>query len=87
MGQSKLDPFDIVLVEGGDEKLNNAYPKAYPARGPKLDLIAKAFADLQKNGGGIDGDLSMKHCFTSPAFLAKRPRSNALRLCIAYLAS
>jgi len=84
MGQSNLPPFDIELIEGGEEKLANAYPKAYPAKGLKGDLIAKAFQDLENHGGGMNNDTTKKHCFASPAFLATRKRTKALRLCIAY---
>lgn len=84
MGQSTLQPFDIELVEGGEEKLANAYPKAYPARGPKRELLKKAFEDLEKFGGGIDNDINAKCCFASPAFLAQRKRTKAYRLCIAF---
>lgn len=84
MGQSTLQPFDIELVEGGEEKLANAYPKAYPARGPKRELLKKAFEDLEKFGGGTDNDINAKCCFASPAFLAQRKRTKAFRLCLAF---
>ena len=58
-------------MQGGEEKLMNAYPKAFPARGPKRELMMKAFYDLERFGGGSNNNLNAKCCFASPAFLAK----------------
>ena len=33
LGKSKLNPFDIELIEGGEEKLMKKRPRAYPLKG------------------------------------------------------
>ena len=83
MGQSNLKEFDLEFLPGGEEALNNSHLKAFPAKGIKREMIQKAFQDLENLGGGKNNDIEVSICFASPCFLASRPRSPNLRLCLA----
>ena len=82
MGQMLVEPFDIDLIEGGEQHLMDHKPKPFPARGPKKDLIQKSFLEIEANGGGTNNEAGIQ--FASPCFLATRPRSTKVRVCTAY---
>jgi len=83
MGQARdVSEFDIELVENAYESLEKLGTKAYATKGPLRDKMNETTAQmLDQNVVTRSGWVR----FAFPAFFAKRPRSDKLRLCINFI--
>lgn len=87
MGQARDVPEfdDVDLIEGGDEKLKKLNLKPYPVKGELSKKLKETLSEMKRAGVGQSPDPSKPTYYAFPAFFAKRPRSNKLRLCINYV--
>lgn len=82
MGQANVKPFDIELKPGALDRLSKKRVRPYPLKGEHKNLMEKALDEMAHAGVGRKNPLNT--AVVSPAFFAKRPRSDKLRLCVSY---
>src|SRR5947209_4726541 len=71
MGQAKVDPYDVELIEGGEEKLNKVKSRPFPLRGPMRTMLRDAVKAMEKAGVGTWNSSGVQ--FASPCFFTRRP--------------
>ena len=83
MGQARdVAEFDIELVDNAYESLDKLGVKAYGVKGPLRQKMRETTAQMCEQG--VTTPKSWVR-FAFPAFFAKRPRSDKLRLCINFI--
>ena len=82
LGMAKVEPFDIELKAGAEERLATKCNKPYPIKGELRDKLKTTIKEMEEARVGANAPVTFAAPFAFPGFFAKRPRSNKLRLCV-----